>query len=174
MPPTLHPMIRGIINYIMFHVGNLCSLHCITLLGLTDLGASAVPPHCRCQGKALVVPGGCMQPLVQSYVENLSSHEQNRATVQCCDCHSLGWLSSLVLVVCLKWNTKYTKLWRCEDACWCWWWQLKSFKMAKGDQKVNKQVQCLQLKEATWGSHISTPMILAKIGTCCTFLLSCT
>ena len=35
-------------------------------------------------------------------------------------------------------------------------------------------VQCFQLKEATQSSHISTPIILAKIGTCCTFLLSCT
>ena len=25
--------------------------------------------------------------------------------------------------VCLKWNTKHTKLQRCKNECWCWWWQ---------------------------------------------------
>ena len=38
----------------------------------------------------------------------------------------------------------------------------------------SENLQCFQVKEATQGSHISTPIILSKIGTCCTFVLSCT
>ena len=75
-----------------------------------------------------LAPGWCRQPLARSLVEYLSSPEHWElgycwTTVQCCN-----WAGSFplsLLVMCLKLNTKYTKLWRCKNECWCWWWQMK-------------------------------------------------